>query len=438
MSGVMLLVAAALLGGFAGAAQNKDKDSGASKKTFAMSQPVYEKLQKAQELVTAKEYSKGLEMLSDLRKKTNLTGYESAQIWNLIAYTHYLQERYPDAIKAYEQVLVQTELPDALVLSTLKTLSQIYFITENYPKALETVTRLLDMVEDPSADIYMLLGQAYFQMEQYQKALTPIRTAIDKYRAEGQKPKENWLLLLRAIYYETLDFEQMLGVLKELIELYPRGTYLLTLAGVYSELGDTSKQLALMESLYESGHITHAHHATNLANLYLLHNLPYKAAKVLQKEIDAKNIGATETNLRLLSQAWYQAREDKKAIPPLRQAARLSDTGELYVRLAQSHINLDQWDEAVDALHNGIGKGGIKRPGAANVMLGMALFNQQKLTSARTAFERALGDKRSAEAAQQWIAYVDSEIERRNTLRQTLLEARGLPSEATDALLENL
>jgi tetratricopeptide (TPR) repeat protein len=414
-----------------------DKD-GDSKKTLAMSQPVYEKLQEAQEFVDAKNYAEARQVLKALLKKTNLTGYESAQIWNLTAYIHYLQERYTDAIAAYQQVLVQRQLPEGLVLSTLKTLSQLYFIVENYPSALKTVVRLMDMVEDPSADIHMLLGQAYFQMEQYQKALGPIKTAIAKYRAEGQKPKENWLLLLRAIYYESLDFEQMVGVLKELIELYPRDSYVLTLAGIYSERGETRKQLALMEALYETGHITHAHHATNLANLYLLHGLPYKAGKVLQKEIDAEKIEATEANLRLLSQAWTQAREDDKAIPPLLRAAELSGTGELYVRLAQSYINLDQWEQAVDVLSKGIDKGGIARPGAANVMLGMALFNQHKLTSARAAFERALGDRDSAKAARQWIAYVDSEVERRTTLRQTLLEARGLPEGAADDLLERL
>ena len=119
-------------------------------------------------------------------------------------------------------------------------------------------------------------------------------------------------------YYELKDFKRMISVLKELIRLYPKEQYLLTLAGVYSELGDTLKQLALTEALYESGYVTQSHHVVNLANLYLLHGVPYKAAKVLQKEIDSKNVKADERNLRLLSQAWYQAREDEKGDPAAR------------------------------------------------------------------------------------------------------------------------
>ena len=55
-------------------------------------------------------------------------------------------------------------------------------------------------------------------------------------------------------------------------------------------------------------------------------------------------------------------------------------------------------------------------------MLGMALFNQQRLEQARRAFERAGRDKRSARTATQWIAYVDSEMKRRDMMSQELPE----------------
>jgi tetratricopeptide (TPR) repeat protein len=119
-----------------------------------------------------------------------------------------------------------------------------------------------------------------------------------------------------------------------------------------------------------------------------------------------------------LSQAWYQAREDQKAIPPLERAAKLTDDGALYVRLGQAHINLEQWAEASAALQKGIKLGGLKRNDTANIMLGMALFNQKRLEQARRAFSKAASDNRSKRAATQWIAYVDSEIKRRDLLQQ--------------------
>ena len=435
-----LVICALIVAGaqqFVGVAQAQESGGGGekTKKTVAMSQDVFEGLQNAQQLIESKQYTKGHQILKGLAAKGKLSPYETAQIWNLTAYAYYLQERYRDSISAYEKVLKQGDIPEAIVQSTLKTLSQLYFTVEDYRKALSTVKRLMNVVPNPSADVYMLLGQAHFQLNEHRQAVRPIKTAIDKYRAQGKKPRENWLLLLRVCYYELKDFKNMIGVLKELIRLYPKEQYLLTLAGVYSELGDTRKQLALTEALYETGRVTAPHHVVNLANLYLLHGVPYKAAKVLQKEIDGNNVKGNERNLRLLSQAWYQAREDEKAIPPLARAAGLSGDGELYVRLAQSYINLDRWGDATEAVRKGLAKGGVKRADVANIMLGMALFNQRKLTQARTAFAKAAGDSRSRKVANQWMAYVDSELKRKDTLDQELPE---IEQREQDEILKNL
>jgi tetratricopeptide (TPR) repeat protein len=416
---IIAIVSGSLLLGFSGAGfAQKGGDEKKTKETVAMSQSVYEKLTEIQEMIEAKDYASAQRLIDELRGKKGLSPYEIAQIWNISGYSYYLQERYDDAIRAYENVLSQPELPEALMLSTLKTMAQLQFTQENYEGALATVRRLMSNVSEPSADIFMLEGQALFQLARYDEALVPIKTGIDMYRQQGQVPKENWLLLLRVIYFEQKNYESMIDVVRELIVYYPKDTYVLTLAGIYSELGDTKKQLALTEVLYEKGYLNTASHITNLANLYLLHGLPYKAAVLLEKEMDENIVDANERNLRLLSQAWYQAREDEKSIPPLKRAAELSKEGDLYIRLAQANINLENWGAAAAAVQEGLKLGGLKRPDTANIMLGMALFNQKRLEQARRAFERAQGDNRSRRTATQWIAYVDSEIKRRDLMDQ--------------------
>ncbi len=418
-------------------AQDDDgKKERKTKETVAMSQQVYESLVEVQELVEAEDFPPALEKLQEIRTgKRKLSPYEAAQIWNLQAYTYYLMEDYPKSIDAYEQVLSQPELPEALQQSTLKTLAQLHFTVEDYDKALETINRLMAAISEPAADIYMLQGQAYFQLGQYDKALGPIKTAIEMYRNQGKVPRENWLLLLRVIYWEMKDFDNMLVVIKELIQEYPKDTYVLTLAGVYSELGDTKKQLALTEALYEKGYISGKQHAVNLANLYLLHGMPYKAAVILEKEIAAGNVVEDTRNLRLLSQAWYSARNDRKAIPPLVKAAAKGEDAELYMRLTQSYLNLEMWNEAAEAAKAGLAAGGLKRKDTANIMYGMALFNQKKLEQARRAFQAAGQDNRSKRASQQWIKYVDSEITRRDTLEQKLPDLK--PRDVDEILRAN-
>jgi tetratricopeptide (TPR) repeat protein len=407
-------------------AQDRDKkDERKTKQTVAMSQPVYEKLMEVQTAVEAEDFQTAQAGIRELQEKKKLSPYERAQIWNISGYSYYLQENYPEAIRSYENVLSQPELPEALQQSTLKTLAQLHFTVEDYDLALTTIKRLMAVVSEPAADVYMLLGQAHFQMGAYQEAIVPIKTAIDMFREQGRLPRENWLLLLRVCYWELKDFPNMLIVLEELIAAYPKDTYVLTLAGVYSELGDTKKQLALTEALYERGYIDGKTHAVNLANLYLLHGIPYKAAVVLEKEMAAGNVESDVRNLRLLSQAWYSAREDQKSIEPLKLAAAAGNDGELYIRLAQSYLNLEKWNEAAEAARKAIAAGGLRRADLANIMYGMALFNQRKLEQARRVFQTAGRDNRSKRAAAQWIKYVDSEIRRRDTLEQKLPEMQA-------------
>jgi tetratricopeptide (TPR) repeat protein len=434
---VAIITGAMLLGSASDVfAQKKNESKRKTKETVAMSQQVYEKLTEIQEMVEAKDYASAQRLIDDIKGKKRLSPYELAQIWNITAYSYYLQERYTDAIRAYDQVMAQPDLPEALLLSTLKTKAQLQFTQEDYEAALKTIRLLMAAVTEPSADVYMLEGQALFQLGRYDEALEPIKSAIAMYREQGRTPKENWLLLLRVIYFEQKDYDSMIDVVRELIVYYPKDTYILTLAGIYSELGDTKKQLALTEVLYERGMLTSASHVTNLANLYLLHGLPYKAAVLLEKEMNDEIVKANERNLRLLSQAWYQAREDQKAIPPLARAAKLSDEGELYVRLAQAHINLEQWSEASAAAQKGIQLGGLKRNDTANIMLGMALFNQKRLEQARRAFERASKDKRSKRTAGQWIAYVDSEIKRRDMMKQNVPDYKPRERDELEEVLD--
>ncbi len=391
-----------------------------TKKAQSMSQKVYEKLTAAQELIEAKQYDKGLATLKELEQEKKLTPYEKAQLYNYFAYTYFTLEKYQHAIRSYEKVLAQPDLPEALVANSLYTLAQLYFITEEYKKAVATIEKWFKNTDKPSENAYMLLGQGYYQLEDYKKSLQPLKKAYKMVKDRGDQPKENLLLLMRVDYYNMGDYKNMVNVLKELVVLYPKTEYWLTMAGAYSELKQLDKQMSIMEMLYEHGDLVKGNQQLNLANLYLLHEVPYKAAKVLDKGIKSGVIDKNVRNLRLLSQAWLQAQESENAIEPLKQAANLSKDGDLDIRLAQAYLNLDRYREAVDALEAGLKKGGVKRRDTANVMLGLANFELQRFNASIRAFTEASKDKRSKKTAEQWLAHVKSEKARKQQLEDAL------------------
>ena len=168
----------------------------------------------------------------------------------------------------------------------------------------------------------------------------------------------------------------------------------------------------------------------HLANLLLLHEVPYRAALILDKGMQKGIIKKNVRNLRLLSQAYLQAQESKKAIAPLKQAANLSKDGDLDVRLAQAYINLDRYKEAIGSLGKGLKKGGVKRRDTAYVMLGLANFELKRFNSSIKAFSEANKDKRSRRTASQWLKHVKSE---RSRLKQ-LHDAINKPIEADESI----
>ena len=404
---------------------SESREKRKTRKTPSMSEKVYQKLTEAQELIEAKDYEAGLAALSDLAKEPKLSDYEKAQLYNYFAYTYFTLERYEDAINSYEVVLSQPDLPEALETNSLYTLAQLYFIIENYRKAVDIINRWFSLTEKPTENAYMLLGQGYYQLEEYKNSLAPLKKAYAMVRGRGDVPKENLLLLLRVNYFNLNDYENMLRVLKELVEYYPKPEYWLTMAGTYSELKRLDKQMSILEMMYEAGSLQRGNQQLNLANLYMLHEAPYKAAVLLEKGMDEGKIEQNIRNLRLLSQAWLQAQENEKSLPPLIQAAKLTKDGELDMRLAQAYINLYRYDEAIASLREAFRKGGLKRPDQANIMLGLALFETQSFDDSLDAFRAASEDKRSRKAAETWLGYVTSEKERKKQLEKSLQQRRS-------------
>jgi len=401
------------------AQDNKDSDR-KTEKTPAMSQRVYKALTAAQKLIEDKKYDAGLAKLKELENEHGLSDYEKAQLYNYFAYTYFTMERYSDAIDSYEKVLAQPDLPTGLIRNSLYTLSQLYFIKEDYKKAVATIQKWFKVADKPTENAYLLLAQGYYQLQEYKKALDPLKHAYQITQDQGKKPKENLLLLLRVIYYNLNDYKNMLNILRQLVTLYPKEEYWLTMAGVYSELKDYKKQMAILEIMQDWGGLDRGSQQLNLANLYLLNEIPYKAATLLEKGIKSGDIEKNVRNLRLLSQAWSQAQYPAKAIEPLEEAVKMSDDGNLNVNLAQSYINLERYKRAVDTLHDGFKKGGIRRPDQAHIMLGMALFEMDKYGDAKDQFEKASKDKRSRKSAEQWLSYVKNEENRKQQLEASL------------------
>jgi tetratricopeptide (TPR) repeat protein len=399
-------------------AQEAEKEQ-KTKRTQAMNNKVYEKLQEAQAAVEAKNFPEAFSVLDELTSASKpLNDAEMANVLNVYAFIYYTQEDYPKAIKAYRDIIQLEQAPDGTKVQSRYSLAQLYFVIEDYRNGVDTLLEWFDASTTVGASAYVLLSQGYYQLKEYDLALENVEIAINMYKETGKVPKENWYGLQRFLYYEKENYSKVVEILDELLVHYPKKSYWIQLSAMYGELQDESKQLAALETAYVQKMLTNEQELVRMAYLYLNGNVPYKAAKLLDEGVRNKVIEPTSKNLDLLGSSWRQAQEIEKAIPEMAKAASKAENGELWSRLCSVYLDGDQFKKAVDACDQALKKGGVKRTDTAYLVKGMAHFNLKEYKSARTAFNQAAKDERSEKYATQWISFMDKELERQKSLEE--------------------
>jgi tetratricopeptide (TPR) repeat protein len=411
-----------LTSSLAAVAQEAQRQQQETRKTPALRNNIYEKLSEAQTAAEEKDYATANKVLNDLiasRGNNALNSYELANVYNLQAFIRYSEEDFDGALRSYQEVVKQPDIPLAMEINTRFTVAQLHFVQENWREGVDELLRWFAMSENPSAQAYILLGQGYYQMQDFDKALVNTKKAVDMYKEAGRTPSEQWYNLLRFLYFEKNDVPNTIAVLEELLVHYPNKQYWLQLSHMYGEKNDTARQTALMETAYVQGMLDAGTEFVTMAYLFLNSEVPYKAGKTVQDGLDKKVVEENSRNYEILGNAWRQAQEIDKSIPAMETAAAKSDSGELYARLGNVYLDADNFEKAIESINRGLSRGGVARVDQAQLALGMAFFNLQKYEDARKAFVEAAKDKRSAEYAKQWMSYMESEIERQRQLAQS-------------------
>ncbi|MBW2444367.1 MAG: tetratricopeptide repeat protein [Deltaproteobacteria bacterium] len=393
-------------------AKDGDKQSKASKaaakknrKNFAVSEWAYKRLNKAHELLADEKYDEAVGPLKELERRKSTSAHERALTWQTYAYIHSSQGHYEKAIGAFEKCLAQDALPEATRLSTLYNIGQLYLSVDRFKEAVSTFESWLSQVENPAASAYYLVAVAHMQGGDIKKARPYARKAVGR----AGRPVESSLQLLLAIEFELKNYKQVERVLEALVTYFPKKAYFTQLSAIYGELGKEKRALAVLELAYVQDLLARESELVNLAQRYLHHEVPYRGARVLAKGLDEGIITNTSENWELLSNAWLQARENDEAVGPLERAAALSADGDLFVRLAQVHLEREDSTAALKALRKALEKGKLAEPGKAQLLRGIAFSGSKQFGPARTALTAAQKYEKSRHQAQQWMAHVESQ-----------------------------
>lgn len=404
--------------------QREQRDQQKTRQAQAVSKEVYEQIERAQEFIDADDNQGALRVLNRLYNPDKLTEYEQVNVLNYLGFVYYNVDDIRNAMDAYGKLLLIPSLEPQTAKATTYTMAQLNMMEERYPQALELLNRWFILETNPAPDPFILKAQLFYQLERYSDMVQPIQNAMQVARKRELTVKETWYVLLNFAYFQQEDYVQVRDIQKILLENWPKKRYWFSLAGAFTELGEDQNLVAAYDAAYTQGMLEKESEFVTMAQLFLQREVPYKAATLMEDRMADGTIKKSEKHYRLLSQAWQLSQEDEKAVPALVQAARLSDDGELDIRLGNAYLNLSEYDDCVSSVRTGIRKGGLRNPENANISLGMCLYNLRQYADAKKAFRTAAKVQKSRRTSNQWLRVIDAEIERNRQIRLAQEAAR--------------
>jgi tetratricopeptide (TPR) repeat protein len=383
-------------------------------------------LLEAYELIEEDDHQGALRELNRLmeRRGGDMKDFDRASVLQIRGSAHVNLDNLDAALRDFSSALRLNVLPEDQQNRLRFNVAQLYFVTEQYEESLEFFADWLaqDGIE-VSHGTYFMVAAANYHLERYADALDPIDRAIEKV----SEPERRYYDLKNVLLSNLDRTAERTRLIEEMISIWPDDlAYWRQLAALYLEQDEQFKSFATMEAAYVNGLIESENDIILLAQYYSTFENPHRGAELIEREIENGRVERSVTHLQLLSQLWSQAREHRKAIPILREAAELSDDGSLFFRLGQALMADENNEEAEQAFASALDRGGLSDQNQAEawLMLGNARFNQagpgdrDQRMRADEAFERAERYQLTRAQARDWRGYISAinDTERRQAM----------------------
>ncbi|MBF0455513.1 MAG: tetratricopeptide repeat protein [Magnetococcales bacterium] len=376
----------------------------------ALSRTTHEAMVSCHKLLNLGKHTEAIASLTELLDKRADQPYERAVILQSRAHAYLAQENHTKAIADFKRSLELNMLPDDVQQQLRYNLAQLYMMTQHYEQSVKLLRTWFEFSSKPPPEAYALLGSAYFQLNQYRQAAGRLRIAI----SQSQTAKENWYQGLLSAHYELKEYDTCETILQTMLHLFPhRGSLWRQLAGLLLMQEKYQQALPVMELAYLSDHLDKEHDLINLAQLYIHQGIPYKAGKLLEKEILRGRVKESGKNHQLLANAWLQAREKDRGVVVLKKVWEKSHEPKDGIRLARFYLETRKWEQAERLLSNLLNDGGLVKDtvGQAWLLLGIVHFELGSQEKSHAAFTQAEKQITTRKEAGQWLIFL-KEIQR--------------------------
>jgi tetratricopeptide (TPR) repeat protein len=366
-------------------------------------------LKAAQDAMKKEDWDTALAKTLEADALPEKTAFESYQIDEFLGFIYLKKADYVNAAVAYDEMLQSGLVPPEDMPDRVKIATQLNFQIKNYPKAIEYGKRWIEATGGTGSEPDSLVAQAYFIEDDYANALTHAKNAIEIARRNGEPVKEPWLQIALACYNNNDDMANVAVALEDLVREFPSKKYWEQLLGVSQrvEEQDDRVTLSLYQLMFELDALRRDVDYVEMAQLAIQAGVPGEAVKVLEKGFENKILEEEDVQRRkaLLAEARASAQADQKSLAGLETEAKAAKAGQADVALGSAYLSYGEYEKAAEALRRGMGKGGVKRPDEAQIVLGRALLKVNQPEEALKAFVAVPDSSKFARVADLWEIY---------------------------------
>tara|TARA_R110002051_G_scaffold10866_2_gene40517 strand:- start:9317 stop:10903 length:1587 start_codon:yes stop_codon:yes gene_type:complete len=354
-----------------------------------------------QAAMTNNDYVTAANKMNQL-KSMGLNCYEEGAVLKLSAYINIQKGDRKAAVRDLLSALDKGYIADKDRAQTYYNIAQIYLQEEDINKSLEYMNKWRQAGGQPDRTQKWQLAVLYQRVDNFKEA---IKWAELVKAEDGSKYDQQLYDLLIFLYNQADDKAKLASILEEVVAHNPtERKYWDAIAGNYFASNEERRAFEVQKAMYLAGMLKTEDEIMRIVNFYNRFNVPYQGAKILEKEMNAGRISRNLDHLELLANLYQVAREHEKAIPVIQAAAEAGGGGAMYERLGRSYADLQQWENAENALQKALSMGGVKDPGTAWVQIGQSRYERDDRSGAREAFRKA-GNR----AGRSWLGFMDSE-----------------------------
>ncbi len=308
----------------------------------------------AQDFMAADQTSAALTEPNKALALEDISSYERGIIYQMQGQGYYELGQLKQAIGAFENAIGSGGLLPNEISGLRVQIAQLLIVDEQYVRGaqmLEDWDRAGGELKPAHID---LLVSAWVQAERYRRALPWAERWFNT-----ASPKERKHFDLLNFLFNSLEMPaKQADIVKQMINRWPEDRTLWDAwASMLVSGGREDEAFEVSKMLYLGGAYSTPQDFERIVQYYSYYDMPYQAAQILEREMNAGKIQQTSDKLVQLSDLLRQAREYKRAIPILEKAAASSGKGKLFADLGEALYNNGQCDKAEAAFKNAMERG---------------------------------------------------------------------------------